>query len=161
MQGDNPIKKYDDDTLGRSSSAHTLAAELRELDVSEGSVVAIMGPWGSGKTSLINLVCEDLVSEPELPIIDFNPWMFSGAEQLVEVFFVELTAQLRIKQGRLVNLAIEIEAYGNLLSPLSIIPFVGSWLDRIRSAGSAVKQFQERRKESVTARRATLASKLV
>jgi len=161
VPGDNPIKKYDDDTLGRSSSAHNLAAELRELDVSEGAVVAVMGPWGSGKTSLLNLVREDLASnQPELPVIDFNPWMFSGAEQLIEVFFVELAAQLRIKKGRLAKVAEEVEAYGNLLSPLSFIPFVGSWIDRFRNAGSVVKKFQERKRESVTARRVTLASKL-
>ena len=25
-----------------------------------------------------------------VPVIDFNPWMFSGAEQLVDRFFIEV-----------------------------------------------------------------------
>ncbi|MGH9252744.1 MAG: hypothetical protein ACRD0W_24990 [Acidimicrobiales bacterium] len=29
------------------------------------------------------------LQEAGVPILDFNPWMFSGAEQLVESFFVE------------------------------------------------------------------------
>jgi len=86
--------------------------------------------------------------------------MFSGAEQLVEAFFTELSAQLKEKPGKLGIIAGEIEAYGELLSPLSFLPFIGSWIDRIRGAGSAIRKFQERRKESITARRARLASKL-
>jgi KAP family P-loop domain len=84
----------------------------------------------------------------------------SGAEQLVEAFFTELSAQLKLKPGRLGIIAGEIEAYGELLSPLSILPFLGSWIDRVRGAGTALRKFQERRRESVTARRASLASRL-
>lgn len=158
---DNPIKTPADDALGREPVAHTLAGEIRVLDASEGAVVAVMGPWGSGKTSLINLIRHDLAQDPPVPVLDFNPWMFSGAEQLVESFFVELASQLRLKEeSRLGVIAAEIEAYGELLSPLSLLPFVGGWIDRIKNAAGGVKKFQDRRKESVTARRERLGGKL-
>lgn len=93
--GDNPIRSRADDVLGRARAARSVARLVRDADASEGYVVGLLGPWGSGKTSLINLVREELASEPPLPVVDFNPWMFSGAEQLAESFFNELGAQLR------------------------------------------------------------------
>jgi predicted KAP-like P-loop ATPase len=157
--GDNPINDASEDLLGRVEVAKSMATEIRELDSSEGFVVAITGPWGSGKTSLVNLVRGEFETHPALVVVDFNPWMFSGAEQLVDVFFAELAAQLKIKSGKIGKIAGEIEAYGDLLSPLSILPF-GGWIDRVRGASGAIRKFQERHKESVTARRATLAAKL-
>jgi len=88
--GDNPIDDPTLDHLGRQAIAEHLATELRDLDGSEGYVMALTGPWGSGKTSLMNLIRLALAEEPALTIIDFNPWMFSGASQLVEFFFQEL-----------------------------------------------------------------------
>jgi predicted KAP-like P-loop ATPase len=157
---DNPIIEPADDLLGRVGLAQDLVFQIRTLDASDGYVLAVTGPWGSGKTSLINLVKYELTKNSSVPVIDFNPWMFSGAEQLVESFFTELSAQLKDKPGRLSTIAGEIEAYGELFSPLSILPFVGSWIDRVRGAGSAIKKFQERRRGSVAARRGTVASKL-
>ncbi|WP_326955122.1 KAP family P-loop NTPase fold protein [Amycolatopsis sp. NBC_01286] len=158
--GDNPIKGSPDDALGRAPLARHLAVELRNLDVTEGSVFAIMGPWGSGKTSLVNLIRENLAKEPALTVVDFNPWMFSGAEQLVDSFFVEIAAQLGERPGKLKKIAEELDAYGELLSPLGAIPFVGSWVTRFGAGAKAIKKFEERRKQSVTQRRAKLAGQL-
>ena len=99
-------------------------------------------------------------------MLDFNPWMFSGTEQLVDSFFREVSAQLHLKEGRLDAIATEVEAYGDLLSPvadvatvLSALPFSG-WLGCARDAANAVKRFQERRKLSVTDQRKKLAGNL-
>src|SRR6266849_2754227 len=159
VSGDNPIEQPADDLLGRRSVAAVIAEEIRNVDASKGCVVAVMGPWGSGKTSLVNLVRHELAKDPSIPVLDFNPWMFSGAEQLVNSFFRELSAQLHLKEGRLEVLASEVEAYGDLLSPvadaatiLSALPFAG-WLGRARNAADAVKRIQQRRKSSVTEER--------
>jgi hypothetical protein len=164
--GDNPIEQPAEDLLGRKSVAGVVADEIRTADAAKGYVVAVMGPWGSGKTSLVNLVRHELAKEPMFHVVDFNPWMFSGTEQLVDAFFRELSAQLHLKEGRLDAIASEIEAYGDLLSPLadvasvlSALPF-GGWLGRARNAASAIKRFQERRKPSVTEERKKLAQKL-
>src|SRR5437867_9836929 len=109
ISSDNPINDASEDLLGRVDVAKNLATEIRELDASEGFVVAITGLWGSGKTSLVNLVRRELETQPALVVIDFNPWMFSGAEQLVDVFFAELAAQLKIKPGKVGRIAGEIE----------------------------------------------------
>jgi hypothetical protein len=164
--GDNPIEQPSDDLLGRGSVAAVIAQEIRSVDASKGYVIAVMGPWGSGKTSLVNLGRHELAKDPAIPVLDFNPWMFSGTEQLVDSFFRELAAQLHLKTGRLEAIASEVEAYGDLLSPIadvadmvSALPF-GGWLGRARTAAGAIKRFQERRKLSVNDQRQKLAEKL-
>ncbi len=167
VSGDNPIENQEDDVLGRSAVAAVIAEELRTIDASEGYVAAIMGPWGSGKTSLVNLVRQELTKEPALAVLDFNPWMFSGAEQLVDFFFRELSAQLHLRKGTLDSIATEVEAYGDLLTPignvldiLGIVPFAGGWIRGARGVAGAVKKFQERRRVSISEQRTKLAKKL-
>ncbi len=55
ITGDNPIKNPEDDIIGRVATAREFAQNVLELDTSEGIVVGVLGPWGSGKTSFINL----------------------------------------------------------------------------------------------------------
>lgn len=94
IPADNPIYNANDDTLGRDGFARSLAHQVMSLDVNEGAVVGVLGPWGSGKTSFVNLVRRHLENSG-VKVFDFNPWMFSGADQLVDAFFVEVSA-LRI-----------------------------------------------------------------
>jgi predicted KAP-like P-loop ATPase len=82
---DNPIQKPEDDVLGRSSAAKVFVNQIFSLDASEGLVVGVLGPWGSGKTSFVNLARLDL-AEANVTLLAFNPWMFSGSDQLVESF---------------------------------------------------------------------------
>ena len=166
MSGDNPIENVADDLIGRQSAARVIAEEIRTVDASKGCVIGIMGPWGSGKTSLVNLLRHELAKDPALPVLDFNPWMFSGTEQLVDSFFRELAAQLKVKNGRLEGIASQVEAYGDLLSPvgdaltiLGVLPF-GGMIGRARNAAGALKNLQERRKRSVTEQRKLLSDKL-
>jgi KAP family P-loop domain len=67
---------------------------------------------GVGKTSLLNMVVERLRDDPRFPVVEFNPWLFSGTERLVASFFEEMSAQLRLEKGRLAGFADELEAYG-------------------------------------------------
>ena len=94
---DNPITSSKQDELGRTHVAKDFAKNITKLDAKEGLVVGILGAWGSGKSSFVNLMREEFASKPKLTIIDFNPWMFSGSQQLVDSFFREISAELRIK----------------------------------------------------------------
>ena len=51
--------------------------EILSLRCDQGIVVGILGPWGSGKTSFINLAKEEFRSS-NTPVLEFNPWMFSN-----------------------------------------------------------------------------------
>ena len=86
LPGDNPIRNQEDDILERTAVADAFAQRVLDLDASEGAAVGVFGPWGSGKTSFINLARRTFKCKG-VPVLDFNPWLFSGAEQLVERFF--------------------------------------------------------------------------
>ena len=58
---DKPILKPSQDVLGRAGFAFELARAIDRLTVAkEGFVIAILGDWGSGKTSVIELVARFL-----------------------------------------------------------------------------------------------------
>jgi predicted KAP-like P-loop ATPase len=59
-------------------------------------VVAITGPWGSGKSSVLNLLCEELKTrKPEPLIVRFNPWLIANRNDLISQFFADLVAGLK------------------------------------------------------------------
>ena len=157
-RNDNPIRDHHDDTLGRAESAEAFASHVLALDRSEGAVVGVLGPWGSGKTSYINLA-RDEFRTAGAEIVDFNPWMFSGAEQLVESFFVEVASQLKRRPG-LADVGKELEDYGELFSGLGWLPLVGPWIERGRIANKLLAKLLQRRKEGSSDRRAKLTKEL-
>lgn len=125
---DAPITSSEDDDLGRAPVAHDFAESIRELDASQGLVVGILGPWGHGKSSFINLMREQFETEPALTVIDFNPWMFSGSNQLVNFFFTEIGAELNVRnKSRFGKAADWLAQYAGILKPMSqFIPFPGA-----------------------------------
>jgi predicted KAP-like P-loop ATPase len=151
ITADNPVRAKEDDALGRVTAATNFAEQVLSLDISEGSVVGVLGPWGSGKTSFINLARQRLISG-SLAVLDFNPWMFSGTEQLVESFFVELSAQLRLRPD-LADVGRDIEAYGEAFSGLGWLPLVGPWVERGRAGSKVLSEILKRRKEGIGGRR--------
>lgn len=52
---DRPIQTNDQDLLRRSAFATNLAAAIAGWKNKESLVVALTGPWGSGKSSIKNL----------------------------------------------------------------------------------------------------------
>lgn len=125
---DAPIKSSAEDYLGRASVAHDVAASIRELDASEGIVVGILGPWGHGKSSFINLMREQFKIDPPLTVVDFNPWIFSGSNQLVNFFLTEIGAELKIRnKNRFGQVADWLAQYAGILKPATqIIPLAGA-----------------------------------
>ena len=53
---DKPIKLPDEDKFGFKPLAETIADMISNMKSPEGTVIAINGQWGSGKSSLINLI---------------------------------------------------------------------------------------------------------
>ena len=150
ISADNPIRNPKDDVLGRDSLAKSFSDQLLSLDATEGLVVGILGPWGSGKTSFVNLSRRHLESAG-VRILDFNPWMFSGADQLVGFFFGELSTQLRVRSD-LAAIGKELEDYGKFLTGMGWLPIVGPWVERARLAMSIVS-FSHRKNVSLSNRK--------
>ena len=138
MRGDQPITSKREDLLDRAGFANAVARTIRTIDASRGAVVAVMAPWGTGKTSLVNMVLETLHEAPALTTIEFNPWLFSGTDQLLLRFFGELATQIRLKAPTQQRVADLLLVYGQLISPLQLLPAAGPWIGRLRTVTSWV-----------------------
>ena len=91
-QGDAPIGSLGEDRLGRRPFAEALAAEILDAPAHRGYVMGLTGPWGSGKTSILNMTVDAIKNEAV--VVQFNPWMFFGTEVLDSSFFEEVGKQL-------------------------------------------------------------------
>jgi len=119
FQTDQPITKCSEDKLGRVSFAESLAQAILSYKSEECIVLGLFGSWGSGKTSLINMCLEcinksvDSYLKKEKPIvIKFNPWNYSGQQQLIVQFFNHLSSALSKHQSkRIKKIAKKIDTY--------------------------------------------------
>lgn len=94
MISDNPILTKEKDLLRRYPLAIRIAEMINGFDETDSFVIGIEGEWGSGKTSFINLILEEL-RESDALIIKFNPWNFSDQNELIKDFFNSLIESIK------------------------------------------------------------------
>src|SRR5262249_2850255 len=90
---DKPISEPAEDRFGIDPFAQALAAAIRRIASPEGTVVALNGPWGSGKSSAVNLILhhlKDAIASDEIAVVNFACWWFRGEEALALAFFRDL-----------------------------------------------------------------------
>ena len=100
--GDLPISKPEQDMFGIDGFVKSLARSVKTMRSPNGVVIALNGPWGSGKSSAINLLkhhMSDATSAGEIDVVEFNPWWFRGEEALVLAFFRELYSATKPSLG--------------------------------------------------------------
>lgn len=118
---DAPIKCQEEDLLHRSNFAKRLGKSILDMKTDDGYCIGLFGPWGSGKSSVINMVLEEirtLSSEREnAPVIMyFNPWNFSSSEQLLRQYFLMLSKQFTARTNqKLQTIGDEIKKYAGML----------------------------------------------
>jgi hypothetical protein len=122
--------------------------------------MALTGPWGSGKTSLLNLIDERLGQEPDTVIVRFNPWYFSGTEQLLQHFFSEMGGQLEEKSVKLRDVGAWLKRYGALLTPLRFVPVAGAWAEAAGKAAEVVGSALVRDADSLQKQHTELSRRL-
>ena len=124
FDADRPIESRGRDKLGRHSWAEAVAREIASAPAQHGFTVAIVGKWGSGKTSVLNMVVEALGEhDGAATVLHFNPWLFGGTAELVTRFFGELSAQLgQSKSVTLRDVGRALARFGHGLAPHIPIP---------------------------------------
>lgn len=112
FSGDNPLTNPEKDLLDYAPFSKLLAMSISRMCPEDGIVLAINGPWGSGKSTALNFVLYYLEHEfSEQPIIPihFTPWWFSGQESLTRLLIGQMRARLGDKdygelKGKLADL---------------------------------------------------------
>lgn len=110
---DLPITKEDEHSLKRDDLSQKLATRIKNTNVKESAFsIGIESPWGFGKTSFINLLCNHFDKKDTI-IIKFNPWNYEKERSLVDAFFAELREALKVYDS---SLSTTLTQYGNILS---------------------------------------------
>lgn len=143
---DKPIDSKGDDQLGRGGFAALLAQSLLNLNTQDTFTVGLFGKWGSGKTSIVNMMLNEIdehqKSCPEnekLIVVHFEPWNFSSADQLLSQFFIRLSSEFRSKgDKRLSKIGEALETYSDAFDLLSAVPLAGNLLAFLGKKGAEV-----------------------
>jgi predicted KAP-like P-loop ATPase len=129
VEADRPLEDPGEDLLGYSELARRLARLISFRESQDSLVIAVMGPWGSGKSTVLNFIEAYLNDSKETPedrrpiIVHFNPWWFQGSQHLLQHFLGYLMDALR-------------EFYGTT-DPRKVLP------DRVKQALRQIGLFAE------------------
>lgn len=124
---DLPITKSSEDKLNRESFAESLANVILQSTFPTSFTVGLYGAWGSGKTSLLNMVIEQVERRStDVVILRFNPWLCSDPKQLITQFFKQLASAIKIKKPAADTVCELVDQYADLFDAASIIPYAGS-----------------------------------
>lgn len=127
LSSDEPIRFAEQDLLGRAPFAAALARTIERAPRGAGFVIAVTGSWGDGKTSVLNMAIEQLQQRRSAELVRFNPWLFSGAEDLLARFFSEVAAQLP-DEGLSRTVATRLRRCAGAVAPFRSLPWLGGVL---------------------------------
>ncbi len=145
---DVSITMPEEDLFGIDPFAQALAKSLRDMASPMGTTIALNGPWGSGKSSAVNLIRHHLkndVEDDKLNIIDFKCWWFRGEEALTLAFLQELDSSLQKTLGEkaknlIPKIGKKLLQAGQVIGPAINIKTGGIW----GSLASGTMDFAER-----------------
>lgn len=157
---DRPIHSKKDDVLGRALFAARLADDVHSWDGSDSLVIALYGSWGSGKTSVKNMLLEAnrKKGRTPLPVVDFNPWQLSGTGNIPAAFFRELGLALK-EEGPERDTEKRANKWNAYATTLTVAGTATQWLGKamplggmpggpiIESLGAGIKSAGESAKE--------------
>lgn len=115
---DDPIQSTNEDKLGRQAFAKQVSEVCKNVAAeSSSSVIALVGSWGSGKTSILSLAEKELLKS-KWSVTEFNPWLLSDIESLLFAFFSEVIDQLPEEADKQDQLRKKWAGYAKAISPL-------------------------------------------
>lgn len=153
---DSPIETAEDDRYAITSFTEAIAKSIINIEQPIGTTIALHGPWGSGKSSAVNLIRAALQqkNDKNLVITDFKCWWYRGEEALALAFLQNLHAVLKsglgnkikglipnmaqrlLQAGPIIGQAVSL-ASGNPFATL--IPGVSSFVRTFFSKGETVE----------------------
>ncbi len=87
---DRPIQSPAEDRFNRLPFARRIVQAITNRTDPSSLVIGIYGRYGEGKTSVLNLLREELRNDAQFVVVPFNPWLFGDERQLLIAFFYTL-----------------------------------------------------------------------
>lgn len=120
---DNPKRIGEQDLLGYSKVVDELYKILTSQESEKSITIGLVGPWGNGKSTVIQMLVDRLAPEKNLEekalsvfkrslkdeylLIHFLPYLNHQEDDLISEFFRELSSKLKPYNGKLSNLVLE------------------------------------------------------
>lgn len=122
---DEPLDNDSLDRFRRKLFAKRLAETIISRSDPESLVIGLHGTWGSGKTTVLNFVKQNLqTAGKRVVVVEFNPWRFHDEDAIIHAFFEQLASALEK------SLKTHGEQLGTLMRRVApFVPVVGLGLD--------------------------------
>lgn len=165
---DKPIEKQEDDLLGRASFSNQLGKAIYGHEEKSSLVIGLFGEWGTGKTSIINMVENEILrlslkDNKKQFIIRFSPWNYTDKDNLISLFFESLQSKLKEFDTKKIYKSVRkaLSDYANALDLLSYIPGMSPKLVEIIKAIAKGQGEQLEDKPDLDKSRKTLEKELM
>ena len=165
---DKPIEKQEDDLLGRASFSNQLGKAIYGHEEKSSLVIGLFGEWGTGKTSIINMVENEILrlslkDNKKQFIIRFSPWNYTDKDNLISLFFESLQSKLKEFDTKKMYKSVRkaLCDYANALDVLSYIPGMSPKLVEIIKAIAKGQGEQLEDKPDLDKSRETLEKELM
>ncbi|MDB5180535.1 MAG: hypothetical protein JWO54_293 [Candidatus Saccharibacteria bacterium] len=130
---DKPIQSSTEDVFNRGPFAKNLAKTISENTLEDGYVIGLYSEWGYGKTSTLNLIKEELETNDNVEVIEFNPWLYVDIQAMILGLFDTLAKGLDAKLNN------KKEEVGKFLKKVGgLVSTVGLSSDIVSGAPGAV-----------------------
>lgn len=130
---DKAIESSEQDLLGRVTFSKQLGEAIYKYDGKDGLVLGVFGKWGTGKTSILNMVVNEINylsdNDDDSPIIvNFSPWNYSDKDNLIGIFFEDLRIKLKLHSNKenMKQIVRAIDQYSGALNLLLYTSIVSS-----------------------------------
>ncbi len=84
---DDPLSNEVEDCLHRAEFTDELHKLIVTLPFKESFVISLNAPWGFGKTSTLRWLSKRFKADPNIVLMQFDPWYFPTEEALIVGFY--------------------------------------------------------------------------
>jgi predicted KAP-like P-loop ATPase len=118
---DLPISNKSEDDFSRAPFAERIANVIMTQKSANSIVFGLFGEWGSGKSSLINLIeyYIKLDKEKHINCIRYNPWRYQNEDQMLINFFETLASVYDENLSMQREIGKLLEEYGRKIATFS------------------------------------------
>lgn len=105
MRLDQSVTRLEQDRYGFRYVAAQLAQSIQAIGREGSAVIGIEGVWGSGKTSLLNLLHTELDKQKEdnTFVLSISPWLDGSGTSLVESLLIPVAGIIAAEEERLLS----------------------------------------------------------